>query len=76
MDYQFLTDKDKQDLVTQRVLSLEADHYKLELLIQESTDLERTTKLIEQQEVLRAAIDVHLGRRDEYSDEVQTAASP
>lgn len=71
MEYQFLTDSDKQELVRQRILALEADHYKLELLIQECADPDRCAKLIEQQGVLSAAIDVHL---DEHA--AATAASP
>jgi hypothetical protein len=76
MEYTQLTDSDKQSLINQRILSLEADHYKLELLIQESTDPERSAQLIEQQATLRSALDVHFSKRGEHTDQVQTAASP
>jgi hypothetical protein len=59
MDYQLLTDKDKNDLLRQRVLQLEAEHYKLELLIVECTDPDKSAELVAQQSRLEAAIAVH-----------------
>lgn len=61
MDYLYLSDKDRTNLREQRILALEADHYRLELLIQECLDADATAKLIAQQAKIMEAINAHLG---------------
>jgi len=61
MDYTVLTEKDKEALRQQRIGQLEADHYRLELVLLETTDNDRCAQLLTQQAALEAAIAVHTG---------------
>ena len=72
MDYAYLTDNDRETLRRQRILQLESDHYRLELLIAETSDPGRCAELVSQQAVLQQAITVHCGESEEATvqDEV------
>lgn len=72
MDYAYLTDNDRETLRRQRILQLESDHYRLELLIAETSDAGRCAELTAQQAVLEQAVAVHSGESEEATarDEV------
>lgn len=59
MDYVYLTDNDRESLRRQRILQLESDHYRLGLLIAETSDSGRRAELEAQRSVLEQAITVH-----------------
>jgi hypothetical protein len=49
MEYVELNEADRTTLDRQRVLQLEGDHYRLEILIREETSEEKVAQLLEQQ---------------------------
>ena len=61
MDYTILTNGDKESLRQQRIGQLEADHYRLELVLLEAEDDDRCAQLLTQQAAIEAAIAVHTG---------------
>jgi hypothetical protein len=72
MDYRYLTDADRESLRRSRILQLEGDHYRLELVIAETSDPDRRAQLIDQQVAIKAAIAAHAGE-EETTDRVETA---
>jgi hypothetical protein len=59
MNYRHLTEADQAALTRDRILSLEGDHYRLSLILAETTDPDRTAQLMGQRALLEAAIAVH-----------------
>jgi hypothetical protein len=72
MDYALLTDADREHLRQQRILQLESDHYRIELVLRETTDPDRCAALVGQQSVLEQAIAAHDDEQADRSESVTT----
>jgi hypothetical protein len=77
VEYTVLNAADKSTLVQQRVLQLESDHYKLELLIQEEVSEEEAARMLGQQAEIARRLELYCGAPmtpESTSDEAKDTA--
>jgi hypothetical protein len=76
MNYRHLTEADQAALTRDRILSLEGDHYRLSLVLAETTDPDRAAQLVGQQALLEAAIAVHAAEEAPVAADKEPATGP